>query len=143
VVGCTAFVVDDERVNRTLLAALLRRWGLVVREFENGGEVVAALKAASDSGAGMPSIMTLDVEMPVLNGFGVLKKRQQLARDATKRGKEAMAQQLLRLPVLVVSGNARQADREKLMQLGAKAVLAKPVDPDQLASLVSKYSARP
>ncbi|KAA0164666.1 hypothetical protein FNF28_03727 [Cafeteria roenbergensis] len=208
-----AFVVDDERVNRTLLAALLRRWGFEATEFEHGGAVVDALRdiveaqvaaespppeasastgppnrmlrkaasvgvAAGDvvapsglsaalgtsissrtSPAGaapvrlglgarakaapkLPAMVTLDVEMPVLSGFGVLKKRQQMARDLAKRGYREIAVALLAMPVVVVSGNARQTDKDMLTSLGAKAVLTKPVEPEQLAKLVSRYSAQ-
>jgi len=211
--GRLAFVVDDERVNRTLLAALLRRWGFEATEFEHGGAVVDALRdiveaqvaaespppeasastgppnrmlrkaasvgvAAGDvvapsglsaalgtsissrrSPAGaapvrlglgarakaapkLPAMVTLDVEMPVLSGFGVLKKRQQMARDLAKRGYREIAVALLAMPVVVVSGNARQTDKDVLTSLGAKAVLTKPVEPEQLAKLVSRYSAQ-
>ncbi|KAA0157873.1 hypothetical protein FNF31_05686 [Cafeteria roenbergensis] len=211
--GRLAFVVDDERVNRTLLAALLRRWGFEATEFEHGGAVVDALRdiveaqvaaespppeasastgppnrmlrkaasvgvAAGDvvapsglsaalgtsissrtSPAGaapvrlglgarakaapkLPAMVTLDVEMPVLSGFGVLKKRQQMARDLAKRGYREIAVALLAMPVVVVSGNARQTDKDMLTSLGAKAVLTKPVEPEQLAKLVSRYSAQ-
>lgn len=42
--GRLCFVVDDERVNRTLLSALLRRYGVRVREFDDGADVIAAFK---------------------------------------------------------------------------------------------------
>ena len=183
--GTLAYVIDDERVNRTLLAALLRRWGLVVREFSDGAQAVAALLAAlfaraaslrgvlsgrrppdappspgqaqppsstqwagsraAPAGAastsaspaaedGLPAFMTLDVEMPVLDGRGVLRamKGMDWAASGTKPP-----------PVVVVTGNARQHDNRELTSLGAQRVLTKPVDPKVLASFLSRALSRP
>ncbi len=183
--GTLAYVIDDERVNRTLLAVLLRRWGLVVREFSDGAQAVAALRAAlfaraaslrgvlsgrrppdappspgqaqppsstqwagsraAPAGAastsaspaaedGLPAFMTLDVEMPVLDGRGVLRamKGMDWAASGTKPP-----------PVVVVTGNARQHDNRELTSLGAQRVLTKPVDPKVLASFLSRALSRP
>ncbi|KAA0172949.1 hypothetical protein FNF27_05586 [Cafeteria roenbergensis] len=100
------------------------------------------LGARAKAAPKLPAMVTLDVEMPVLSGFGVLKKRQQMARDLAKRGYREIAVALLAMPVVVVSGNARQTDKDVLTSLGAKAVLTKPVEPEQLAKLVSRYSAQ-
>jgi len=128
--GKAAFVVDDERVNRTLTAALLRRWGLDVRAFPDGAQAVAALREALASGTGVPGVMTLDVEMPVLDGRGVLRAMGGMewgvAGSATRRP-----------GVVVVTGNARLYDRDELLGLGAAEVLSKPVDAARLARLVS------
>jgi signal transduction histidine kinase/CheY-like chemotaxis protein len=134
-----AYVVDDERVNRSLLGALLRRWGFRVSQFSNGREVVdeltrqAQLLQERAPAADWPLFMTLDVEMPVLNGFGVLRERKALGKRAED---PAVSAAVLQLPIIVVTGNARREDREELDILGAATVLAKPVEPSQLIKAI-------
>ncbi|KAA0169829.1 hypothetical protein FNF27_06853 [Cafeteria roenbergensis] len=83
---------------------------------------------------GLPAFMTLDVEMPVLDGRGVLRamKGMDWAASGTKPP-----------PVVVVTGNARQHDNRELTSLGAQRVLTKPVDPKVLASFLSRALSRP
>jgi CheY-like chemotaxis protein len=127
------FVVDDERVNRTLLAAVLGRWGLEPTMFANGQLVVDALtRRQTGPASAWPVLMTLDVEMPILDGRQVLAHIRRRVRAMREKGQTALAHKLESLPVVVVTGNARASDRKQLERLGAKAVLRKPVDPDEL-----------
>ncbi|KAA0148537.1 hypothetical protein FNF29_06595 [Cafeteria roenbergensis] len=77
--------------------------------------------------------MTLDVQMPVLDGFGVLRAMR--AMDWAAVGARAPA-------VVVVTGNARRHDRSQLDALGARAVLTKPLDPTRLAKELNASLSR-
>jgi signal transduction histidine kinase/DNA-binding response OmpR family regulator len=67
--SAVALVVEDDAGTRTLLAQILMRDGWKVRQAEHGR---AALAALSDPDAPAPSLVLLDLMMPVLDGFGFL-----------------------------------------------------------------------
>jgi two-component system, cell cycle response regulator DivK len=60
------WVVDDEPVNRALVAAVVQRAGWTVREFGNAGEVTKAL------GQEVPAAVVLDIRMPGMSGDRLL-----------------------------------------------------------------------
>jgi len=139
-------VVDDERVNRTLLSALLkRRYGFAPREFAHGAELMEALRALRGRPAEeWPAFVTLDVEMPVMDGRMTLAAIRTEAESLAAAGDAESSALLLALPVLVVTANARSRDRAQLLRLGARVVLNKPIDPEALlAAAVTDWGARP
>ncbi|KAA0174802.1 hypothetical protein FNF27_03699 [Cafeteria roenbergensis] len=168
----TAFVVDDERVNRTLMARLLRSWGFEVREMEDGTGLVEAVRAlvardasSATGGSGgsggsagsdpvtsatslaaaaanevlaWPLVVTLDIQMPVMDGFQALEALRALAAEQRAAGNEEVAAKVEGLLVIGVTGNAVLSDRQRMMDLGAQRVLTKPVDTPALASLIEE-----
>lgn len=67
----TAWVVDDEAVNRALASAFLKRLGWDTREFASGGE---ALEASSQ---GLPPLMIIDIRMPRMSGTDLVRTLRQ------------------------------------------------------------------
>lgn len=110
-------VVDDELSARELLQNTMEREGYQVRTAQNGAE---GLKMAADL---KPDLITLDVMMPGMDGWTVLRK---LKRDKNLKG----------IPVLMVS---MVGDRAMSYELGAIDSLQKPVDRTKLRALISKY----
>jgi len=121
--GARAFVVDDERINRTMTAALLRRWGLEVTAFEDGQQFIDALAASVTDGGTPPVFVTLDVAMPVCDGFQAMEGAGALVRSGALPALP---------PVVAVTGNATKADTRRMLDLGCRAVLHKPVDTEAL-----------
>jgi CheY-like chemotaxis protein len=108
-------VVDDDDAVRETLTALLSAEGYTVASAENGQ---AALEHISRSG--LPALMLLDLNMPVLNGWGVLAALQ---RDAA----------LAAIPVVVTTGDQRRPTTAD----GAAAVLEKPMEAEELLSVIA------
>ena len=77
--GAAVLVVDDSRVSRMMLAALLReqRPGLEIHEAADGAEAVA--RAAELK----PDLITLDINMPVMDGFEAAERIRALLPAAT------------------------------------------------------------
>ena len=95
-----------------------------VHHSANGAIAVEFLENALASGVeALPSIIFLDLKMPVLNGFDVLQWMRQ-------------RKVLSELPVVVLSGSEQQDDKEKARQLGAKDYLVKPVRTADLVRLL-------
>jgi|SRR5277367_1889543 len=102
-------IAEDHVINRELLRELLESRGYEVSEACNGLE---ALQAVQQS---LPDILLLDINMPVLDGFGTLRKiRDDLGLSA--------------LPVLAVTAYAMRGDREKILDAGFDGYLSKPID---------------
>jgi two-component system, LuxR family, response regulator FixJ len=108
-------VVDDDNDLRRSTGDLLRAEGYRVDSFTNGAEFIA-----SDPSAALSGIL-LDIEMPGLDGIGVLKALQE-------RG--------LKVPVIVVTGQGDVPTAVQAMRLGAVNFLEKPyVGSDLLRAL--------
>lgn len=103
-------VVDDNKVNRLLLARSLEQQGHRVSMAENGRLGLHLLRAESFD------LLLLDIEMPEMDGFQVL---EQLLADRALRD----------LPVIVTSSLEGTANVVRCIELGAEDYLSKPVNP--------------
>jgi CheY-like chemotaxis protein len=109
-------VVEDDADTRELIAEVLRDEGYSVVTAANGAEALAALR----SDVPLPSLIVLDLMMPVMNGWKFLDER---LSDAT----------LSRIPVLVLSADPT---RQLATSRGAVAVVSKPFDLPRLLKQV-------
>jgi CheY-like chemotaxis protein len=114
-----AFVVDDEPANIDLIKGLMHE-GVKVKAALSG-EV--ALKQLSKK---FPDIVFLDLLMPQMDGFETLQAIRALPEGES-------------LPVLIISGNASEADIIKGKALGAIGHLTKPIDSKKLAVFINQY----
>jgi DNA-binding response OmpR family regulator len=106
-------IVDDDPDIRVLLAFTLEDSGFTVRHAGDGAAALAALEERA------PDLMVLDVMMPGIDGFGVLR---------------AMRQHRLapRTRVLILTCKTEERDHLRGWELGAHEYLTKPFDPDDL-----------
>jgi two-component system phosphate regulon response regulator PhoB len=93
-------LVEDDRFLRRAAQAMLVKGGLTVSVATDGEEALAAARA------GTPDLILLDLIMPKLQGFEVLR---QLKEDPTTRG----------IPVIVLSNLGQESDIERAMAAGA------------------------
>jgi DNA-binding response OmpR family regulator len=107
-------VVDDDGDIRTMLRITLEDAGFVVREAGDGYAALAALEEHA------PDCMVLDLMMPKLDGFGVLKSIRQ--RDLAPRTK-----------VMILTCKVEERDFARGWELGADEYITKPFEPDRLA----------
>ncbi len=108
--GARLLLVDDNKVNRLLLARNLELQGHDVAAAGNGRVALEMLRSEAFD------LLLLDIEMPEMNGFQVL---EQLARDL----------QLRDLPVIVTSSLEGLDNVVRCIELGAEDYLQKPVNP--------------
>lgn len=102
----TILVADDSEMTRDLIVGILRSHGLKVVEAVNGQEAIDRANEAP------PDLLLTDLEMPVLDGFGVLREVRQSAA-------------LRDLPVIVFTTRGSAADKRQAAELGANAYLVK------------------
>ena len=119
--GLRVQLVEDEPNIVVTLTYLLERAGFEVSTETNGE---AGLAAALGN---PPSVMILDVALPLLSGLEVLRR---LRADARGR----------RVPVIVLTAKGRAADREAAMVGGADLYLTKPFSNAELIAAVRRMS---
>ena len=115
--GPDVLVVDDQADIREVLRLALKREGLTS---ELDGDSAHALRRVAEA---TPRCVVLDVMMPGLDGFTFLDS---LHRDPQLRG----------IPVIFLSGNRRERDYVRGLELGAVDYVSKPFDPVDLAKRV-------
>lgn len=112
-------IADDRPSSRELLGLVLERTGYEVLEAENGEQAVERVRA------GNPDLVLLDLQMPGLDGYGVLAALRAEARFA-------------HLPVLALTASAMRGDREKILEAGFTDYLAKPASPEIVRETVAR-----
>ncbi len=110
-------VAEDDQNIRDLIRTRLAMAGYEVRTARTGAEALSQIPGFR------PQAMVLDINMPVLDGFGVLEEVQ--ARD-------------IRLPTLVLTARHAAEDVRRALGLGAKDYLAKPFTEQQLITRVAR-----
>jgi len=107
-------VAEDNAVNRELLRELLEMRGYTVMEACDGEEALRMIEQTQ------PDLVLLDIGMPVLDGFAVVRQIRENPRLAL-------------LPVVAVTAYAMQGDREKILNSQFDGYLSKPVNSCSLA----------
>ena len=106
-------VVDDERRARERLSRLLEAY----TDIEVAGEAEDGLSALETIGSVRPDAVFLDVQMPGLDGFEVLKWLRTQNQD-----------DIAATPVIIISSSDSQADVREAYKLGANFYLTKPLN---------------
>lgn len=112
-------IADDYDDNRELLRLMLEGAGYNVRETSNGRECVAAARAE------LPDIVLIDLSMPVLDGWATLSE---LRADERTRP----------ISCIAVTALAAEQDRQRALDAGFDAYLAKPYRSRDLLDLVER-----
>lgn len=118
-----ALIVDDSPTARNQTSDSLRQWGIAVSSSRDG------LDAMETMTTGMPDIVIVDLEMPRLDGFGLLQK---IAKQNLNK----------RPAIIVLSHKDNQQHREMATQLGAVRFLVKPYSESELHEAVEAAGLR-
>jgi CheY-like chemotaxis protein len=122
--GRRVLIVDDDVRNVFALTSALEAHGMEVVYAENGREALAKLKttAAID-------LVLMDIMMPELDGYQTTEAIRNMP-------------EFERLPIIALTAKAMKGDREKTIASGASDYITKPVDVDQLVSLMRVWLYR-
>jgi CheY-like chemotaxis protein len=112
--GARILLVDDDVRNLLALTPLLEQWGLEVMAAGEGEEALETLATA-----GPFDIMLLDIMMPGMDGYEVIRKLRMLPAGAD-------------LPVIALTANTTDEDRQQCLAAGANDCIVKPLDPQRL-----------
>ncbi|HWQ54671.1 MAG TPA: response regulator [Bryobacteraceae bacterium] len=117
-------VVDDNPVSRELIRELLEAPGREILEASSGIEALAS------SRRNMPDLVLLDIQMPLMDGFAVLRAMRQ----------EPL---LARVRVMAVTAFAMRGDRQLALDAGFDDYITKPVDGAALRKQVQALLGAP
>jgi len=120
VAGEQILLVEDNAKNMTLLRDVLRATGYRTLEASTGGQ---ALLLATEHG---PALVLMDVRLPDMDGLEALSRLRMDERTAS-------------IPVLAVTAQAMKGDSERFNEAGFDGYLSKPIDIDELLTLVEQH----
>ena len=116
-------VVEDNPASQKFARAIFSKIGIAVDVVATGSEALAALEL-------LPySLVFMDCHMPGLDGYETTR----LIREGLSRVKDKS------IPIIAMTANAMVGDREKCLAVGMNDYLAKPVEPSEMISMLSKW----
>ena len=122
--GKKVLVVDDDVRNVFALTSVLERQQMEVLSAENGRMAVEILNNTPDI-----HVVLMDVMMPDMDGYETMRTIRRITRFRS-------------LPILALTAKAMKGDREKCLEAGASDYIAKPVNSQQLVSLLRVWLYR-
>ena len=122
--GRKILVVDDDARNIFALTSLLENEEMDVISATNGRAAIDIIQNSADL-----SIVLMDIMMPEMDGYETMREIRKVPKFRT-------------LPILALTAKAMKGDREKCLDAGASDYIAKPVNTDQLLSLMRVWLFR-
>ncbi len=116
--------MDDDARNIFALTTVLENNEMDVLTATNGRQAIELIQQTPDV-----SVVLMDIMMPGMDGYETMRRIRK-------------EQQFRTLPILALTAKAMKGDREKCLQAGASDYIAKPVNTDQLLSLLRVWLYR-
>jgi|GEM_PF-587863 len=123
--GQMVLLAEDNQANQRLAAIQLRKLGYAVDGVENGQQVVDAIA----SGAKPYALILMDCQMPEMDGFEATRVIRLMEQAGGLR----------RIPVVAMTANAMQGDREACLAAGMDDYISKPVTIDALRQVLERW----
>ena len=120
--GRRVLLVEDNELNREIATELLNEAGFKVECAENGQ---IALDRVAGAEPGEFDLILMDVQMPVMNGYEATMRIRQLENPA-----------LAHIPVIAMTANAFEEDKQQAAKAGMDGYLPKPIDIDKMFRLL-------
>ncbi|HEY1816038.1 MAG TPA: response regulator [Kofleriaceae bacterium] len=122
--GRRVLVVDDDVRNIFALTTVLESQEMEVLSATNGRQAIELIERTPDLG-----VVLMDIMMPEMDGYETMREIRKSSKFRT-------------LPILALTAKAMKGDREKCLEAGASDYIAKPVNTDQLLSLLRVWLYR-
>ena len=125
--GIKVLVAEDNDVNRMVIESLLNKIGVSLTLAHDGQQALDALTLGE-----RPDLILMDLHMPVMDGY--------LATEQIRQWESS--QQLPRLPIIALTADAFEEDRQHCLAVGMDDFLTKPIALDALQSVLVKWQPR-
>jgi two-component system, sensor histidine kinase and response regulator len=122
--GTRVLLVEDNEINQLVAQEILRDAGYLVEVAGNGQIAVDMVREREWD------LVLMDMQMPVMDGLEATACIRKLADRAN-------------LPIIAMTANAMQRDRERCLAAGMNDFVTKPVDPEELYKVLMKWARRP
>lgn len=123
--GKRILLVDDVELNREIARVILEEAGFVVETAPDGTDAVNMVK---DSEENYYDAILMDIQMPVMDGYEATRTIRRLQRNDVER-----------MPIIAMTANALDEDKEAAIKNGMDAHIAKPLDMDLFISILQKF----
>ncbi len=117
-------LAEDNEINQEIAAAILKDAGFTTEIAGNGKTAVEMLR---NSAPGYYQLVLMDVQMPVMDGY-----------EATKAIRNLENRELASIPILAMTANAFEEDRQQAIECGMNGHLAKPIDVEVLLDTLDR-----
>jgi CheY-like chemotaxis protein len=116
-------VVEDNAVNQKVAQGLLKKFGIQVDIAANGQEALNTLE-------NIPfDLVLMDCQMPVMDGYDATQKIRLLDSKVLNRN----------IPIVAMTANSMQGDRDKCLSVGMDDFISKPVNPSKLQEALKRW----
>ncbi len=117
-------LAEDNELNQEIAVAILEEAGFTVEVAENGKIAVDMLTASEN---GYYQVILMDVQMPVMNGYEATKTIRRLDNKA-----------LSSVPIVAMTANAFEEDKQEALRSGMDGHIAKPIEIDKLMEMLDQ-----
>ncbi|MDE7366909.1 MAG: response regulator [Lachnospiraceae bacterium] len=123
--GKRILLVEDNELNREIAEMILEEAGFLVDTAPDGTDAVAIMEKVEEH---YYDAILMDVQMPIMNGYEATRTIRRLSRNDVKD-----------LPIIAMTANALEEDKEAALMNGMNAHIAKPLDMDVFISVLRKF----
>ena len=123
--GKKILLVEDNEINQEIARAILEEVGLIIDTADDGTEAVERIKTTQ---AGTYDLILMDIQMPVMDGYEATRRIRAL-NDPAKAG----------IPIVAMTANAFEEDRQRAFEAGMNAHVAKPIDVPELMETLQRF----
>lgn len=123
--GKKILLVEDNELNREIAVELLQESGLVIDTAEDGTIAVEMMRQAKK---GQYNLILMDIQMPKMDGY-----------EATKQIRRSVRPEVADIPIIAMTANAFEEDRDKAFKAGMNGYIAKPIDRTVMMETLKKF----
>ncbi len=123
--GKRLLLVEDVEMNREIAEVILSEAGFVVESAPDGTDAVSMVDKSEEN---YYDAILMDIQMPIMDGYEATRTIRNLQRDDVRR-----------IPIIAMTANALEEDKEAAIKHGMDAHIAKPIDTDILIEVLGKF----
>lgn len=123
--NASILVVEDDEINQQVISTMLKKYNIKVDIAENGQVAVSMIRN------GNYDLVFMDVMMPVMDGLMATKNIRDTSNDSLKN-----------IPIIALTADAMSGSQERCMEAGMNDFITKPIQPNELRSVLSKWLAK-
>ncbi|RJP79270.1 MAG: response regulator [Desulfobacteraceae bacterium] len=127
-------LAEDYPANQTLALLHLEEAGFQVDLAENGEKALQAYIG------NRYDVILMDLQMPVMDGYEATKKIREIERERAEKGSDKKSDLSQPIPIIALTANSFEEDREKCLAAGMNDYLTKPLNPKKLIAMVSGWT---
>ena len=122
--GKKILLAEDNELNREIAVELLKEEGFILDTAEDGTIAVEKMRTAKP---GQYDLILMDIQMPIMDGY-----------EATRQIRKLKNPETANIPIVAMTANAFEEDRQKALEAGMNEHVSKPIDMERLLEAVKK-----